>query len=93
MTVVSISKPDSGFDFDWESRMAAVNEVCSEKDPEVWKTCTTDHLCDSCSALASSFKKRLIRAFNAGRESAKPVRVVDAEPVDIGPDVPGGGAA
>lgn len=100
MTVVAINGSGS-FDFEKEAAYAAVNEVCAETDPQAWKTCSINALCPSCEALATAFKIRLIRAFEAGRKSAMaelPIKEgVVVSPVssklDVGHDIPGGGAA
>ncbi len=73
----------ASFDFKSESRIAALNEACAGTNVD----CSLDSLCPECEALSISIKKRLVRAFAAGRASMGEVSV------DVGPDVPGGGAA
>lgn len=63
--VVPINDRASGFDFDWEATIAAVNEACAGGDV----ACTANELCPECAVLKNSIKLRLIRAFAAGEAS------------------------
>ena len=59
---------ESDFDFDFEARMAAVNEACEDMDTAI--NCTYWELCPACEALRKVIENKLRKAFTAGRVSA-----------------------
>lgn len=65
VTVIPIHNPSLLFDFEKESKMAAVNEACMG----TLSTCSTFNLCPECEALAHQICLRLERAFMAGQAS------------------------